>query len=67
LAQKKKGLRGQAFSCLLSAGGMSPPAGFDVGSERTDLGAADANTEEEGEEGHFFGSHFCAVPRKSFR
>lgn len=57
----------QAFARFQWAGGMAPPASRYQASERTDLGAADAITEEEGEEGHFFGSHFCAVTRKSFR
>ncbi|MET3723648.1 hypothetical protein [Sphingomonas trueperi] len=65
--QKKKACGGRPFSWLMSAGDVAPPASKGLNSERADLGAADAITEEEVDEGHFFGSHFCAVPRKSFR
>jgi hypothetical protein len=51
----------------MSADYLAAPAGIGLNSERTDIRAGDAITEEEGEELHFFGSHFCAVPRKSFR
>jgi hypothetical protein len=57
----------QAFSLVSYGPTAAPPALRIGGSERTDIRAADAVTEEEGEKGHFFGSHFCAVTRKSFR
>jgi hypothetical protein len=65
--QKKKACGGRPFSWLMSADYLAAPAGIGLNSERTDIRAGDAITEEEGEELHFFGSHFCAVPRKSFR
>jgi len=65
--QKKKACGGRPFSWLMSDGYVTEPAFMWLDSERAEVRAADAIAEEEGEEFHFFGSHFCAVPRKSFR